>query len=52
MVAWAAALETERPRRGGPVWVLLTLAGLLRPEAWILLGAYWLWCRPSVQDAR
>jgi hypothetical protein len=44
MVAWAAALETEKPRRGGSVWVLLTLAGLLRPEAWILLAAYWLWC--------
>jgi hypothetical protein len=44
MVAWAAALETEKPRRGGVVWVLLTLAGLLRPEAWILLAAYWLWC--------
>jgi hypothetical protein len=49
MVIWAAALETERPRRGGAVWVLLTLAGLLRPEAWILLGVYWLWCRPSVR---
>jgi hypothetical protein len=44
MVAWAAALETEKPRRGGAVWVLLTLAGLLRPEAWILLATYWLWC--------
>jgi len=49
MVAWAAALETEQPRRGGPVWVLLVLAGLLRPEAWLLIGAYWLWCRPSVR---
>jgi hypothetical protein len=49
MVAWAAALEAEKPRRGGAVWVLLTLAGLLRPEAWILIGAYWLWCRPSVR---
>src|SRR3954469_19520454 len=44
LVAWAAALETERPRRGGAVWVLLTLAGLLRPEAWLLAAAYWLWC--------
>jgi hypothetical protein len=44
LVAWAAALETERPRRGGPVWALLVAAGLLRPEAWILTGAYWLWC--------
>ena len=49
LVAWAAALETETPRRGKPVWVLLTLAGLLRPEAWILLGLYWLWCRPTVR---
>jgi hypothetical protein len=47
MVAWAAALETEKPKSDQDVravWVLLTLAGLLRPEAWILLGAYWLWC--------
>jgi hypothetical protein len=43
LVLWAAALEAERPRRGGVVWVLLVLAGLLRPEAWILGGAYWLW---------
>ena len=45
LVFWAAALEAERPRRGMPVMALLTLAGLLRPEAWLLLGAYWLWCR-------
>jgi hypothetical protein len=44
LVVWAGALETERPRRGRAVWRLLLLAGLLRPEAWILLGAYWLWC--------
>jgi hypothetical protein len=25
------------------VYVLLVLAGLLRPEAWLLGGAYWLW---------
>ncbi len=40
LVAWAAVLELDRPRRGGTVWVLLTLAGLLRPEAWVLLGLY------------
>jgi hypothetical protein len=43
LVGWAAALEAERPRRGGAVWVLLALAGLLRPEAWILAAIYALW---------
>jgi hypothetical protein len=43
LVAWAMALEAERPRRGGPVWWLLALAGLLRPEAWLLAGLYGLW---------
>jgi hypothetical protein len=49
LVLWAAALEAERTvpaardhgRRA--VWVLLVLAGLLRPEAWLLGGGYWLW---------
>jgi hypothetical protein len=53
LVVWAAALETERPRRGGVVWVLLACAGLLRPEAWVLAGAYWLWCAwPAQPPAR
>ncbi|MBI5105416.1 MAG: hypothetical protein HZB46_10645 [Solirubrobacterales bacterium] len=43
-VVWAAAFELEQPRRGGRVWVLLVCAGLLRPEAWLLLGIYFLWC--------
>ena len=43
LVAWAAVLEVERPRRGAPVLALLTLAGLLRPEAWLLSGLYALW---------
>lgn len=43
LVVWAAALEAGRPRRGTPVFVLLTLAGLMRPEAWLLIGLYWLW---------
>jgi hypothetical protein len=42
-VVWAAALELARPRRGGIVWVLLACAGLLRPEAWLLIGLYFLW---------
>jgi hypothetical protein len=43
-VVWAAALEAERPRRGTVVFVLLACAGLMRPEAWLLSGLYWLWC--------
>src|SRR5436190_5261439 len=43
LVMWAAALEVARPRRGLPVFLLLTAAALLRPEAWILIGLYWLW---------
>ncbi len=47
-VVWAAALEAERPRRGTVVFVLLACAGLMRPEAWLLGGLYWLWCfRPA-----
>jgi hypothetical protein len=42
-VVWAAVLEYERPRRGGPVWVLLVCAALLRPEGWGLIALYWLW---------
>jgi hypothetical protein len=26
---------------------LLAAAGLLRPEAWVLAGAYWAWCLPG-----
>jgi len=44
LVFVAAALEAERKRRGLSVLVLLAAAGLLRPEAWLLAGVYWLWC--------
>ncbi|HWH45759.1 MAG TPA: hypothetical protein VNT32_13630 [Thermoleophilaceae bacterium] len=40
LVFGAAVLEASRPRSGAPVILLLTLAGLLRPEAWMLAGAY------------
>jgi hypothetical protein len=46
LVMWAAVLELEQRRRGTPVLVLLLLAGLLRPEAWVLAGLYWLWLLP------
>ena len=43
----AAAMEVHRPRRGMPVMLLLVLAGLLRPEAWVLAGVYVLWLLPQ-----
>jgi hypothetical protein len=39
----ALVIEAKRPRRGWPVLALLALAGLLRPEAWLFAGVYWLW---------
>ncbi|CAA9474395.1 MAG: hypothetical protein AVDCRST_MAG85-190 [uncultured Solirubrobacteraceae bacterium] len=42
-VVWAAVLEARRPRRGVAVFVLLGIAGTLRPEAWLMAGLYWLW---------
>jgi hypothetical protein len=39
----ALTIETRRPRAGWPVLALLVPAGLLRPEAWLFAGVYWLW---------
>jgi hypothetical protein len=44
LIVWALALEVARPRRGPVVFLLLAGAGLLRPDAWVLSGVYWLWC--------
>jgi hypothetical protein len=47
VVIWAAVVEARAPRRH-PVLVLALLgaAGLMRPEAWLLTGLYWLWLLP------
>jgi hypothetical protein len=47
MIFGAALLELRRPRCGWPVLVVLALAGLLRPEAWLLGGVYWLYLAPA-----
>ncbi len=44
LIVWATALEVQRTRRGTAVFALLLAAGLLRPDAWVLIGVYWLWC--------
>jgi hypothetical protein len=43
LVVGAVLLEARRARTGAPVLVLLAVAGLLRPEAWVLAGLYVLW---------
>jgi hypothetical protein len=43
LVLAALLVETRRPRSGAPVLVLLGLAGLIRPEAWLFAAAYWLY---------
>ena len=43
LVLAALAVETRRRRAGWPVLAILDLAGLLRPEAWLFAGVYWLY---------
>jgi hypothetical protein len=50
LVLWAAVLEARSPGRGTPVMALLAVAGLLRPEAWVLAGLYWLVIRTLVPE--
>ncbi|MGH2851584.1 MAG: hypothetical protein ACRDLP_13315 [Solirubrobacteraceae bacterium] len=47
LVLAALAIESRRRQAGWPVLALLALAGLLRPEAWLFAGVYWL----SIQHA-
>jgi hypothetical protein len=47
LVLAAAAMEAARPRRGWPVLATLAVAGLLRPEAWLLAAAYVVWLWPA-----
>jgi hypothetical protein len=43
LVLAALAVESRRRQAGWPVLALLALAGLLRPEAWLFAGVYWLY---------
>jgi hypothetical protein len=48
LVMAAIALELARPRRGVAPLVCLAAAGLVRPEAWVLAGLYWLFLAPRL----
>ena len=43
LVVGAVLVESRRARAGLPVLVLLGVAGLLRPEAWLFSGVYVVW---------
>src|SRR5215208_463341 len=43
LVVGAVLVEARRRKAGTPVLALLAVAGLLRPEAWVLSGLYVLW---------
>jgi hypothetical protein len=45
----ALAIESRRPRAGWPVLALLAAAGLLRPEAWLFAGVYWLYLALAIE---
>ncbi|MGI8728643.1 MAG: hypothetical protein ACR2LK_01355 [Solirubrobacteraceae bacterium] len=49
IIIWTAVIEARAPRRRpAVVLALLAAAGLMRPEAWLLSGLYWLWVfRPA-----
>lgn len=51
-VVWAAVLVAVRPRRGVGPLVLLGVAGLQRPEFWLLSAAYWLYLVSRAGDRR
>ncbi|MDP9385586.1 MAG: hypothetical protein M3P50_10205, partial [Actinomycetota bacterium] len=52
LILGAVLLEAGRPRRGPAVLGLLALAGLLRPEAWVLAGLYVLYLWRSTECRR
>lgn len=53
VVVWAAVIELRAPRRHPLVVLgLLAAAGLMRPEAWLLAGVYWLWLLPPASWSR
>jgi hypothetical protein len=43
LILSALLVESRHRRAGRPVLVLLAIAGLLRPEAWVFSGLYWLY---------
>jgi hypothetical protein len=49
LILFAALLEASG-RRGAPVLLLLAVAGLQRPEAWLLSAGYWLYLARHLEN--
>jgi hypothetical protein len=45
----ALTVEARKPRAGWPVLALLVPASLLRPEAWLFAGVYWLYLALTIE---
>ena len=52
LVLGAVLVEARQRRAGARVLVLLALAGLLRPEAWLFSLLYLAWLYPDIEDRR
>jgi hypothetical protein len=52
LIIAAVLLEARQRRRGEAVLALLVVAGLMRPEAWVLGGLYVLWMWPAASGRR
>ena len=52
LTVWAAVLVAERPQRGVAPLVLVGIAGLQRPEVWLLSAVYCLYLAVSLRDPR
>jgi hypothetical protein len=52
LTVWAAVLVAARPLNGAAPLILLGIAGLQRPEVWMLSAALWLYLAASLRDRR
>lgn len=52
LIVWCVLTETRSPRRGLPVLAALVVAGLMRPDAWVLSGLYALYLWPVTPPRR
>src|SRR5690242_20363519 len=52
LVTYALLLETRRPKRGASVLIVLAVAGLMRPDAWVLSLLYLAYLWREIEDTR